>query len=128
MSAICFECEKEITDPDDVFCRECLTDANDSMEAWVEKFVAEKRELEVRVAELRNELATAQDGEVYFERLYEEVKTARNRLLVALEQVEWVAGGGDCGPVCAWCDASQPYHAPNCDRQSAIGRAKGEAR
>ena len=84
--------------------------------------------LEARVAELRNELATAQDGEVYFERLYEEVKTARNRLLVALEQVEWVAGGGDCGPVCAWCDASQPYHAPNCDRQAAIGRAKGEAR
>ena len=52
MSAICFECEKEITNPDDVFCRECLTDANDSMEAWVEKFVAEKRELEARVADL----------------------------------------------------------------------------
>ena len=49
---------------------------------------------------------------------------AAPELLEALEQVEWV--DTDLEDVCPWCGGVKPNHAPDCSRQAAIRKARGE--
>jgi len=62
--------------------------------------------------------------------LHYTVKQFRNEIRVlreALEAVEWVPNGGINDPECAWC--KQPEwagnHAPDCQRQLALGVSDG---
>ena len=73
------------------------------------------------------------------------VKTHVRQLEAALEAVEWVPRSDTHGEVdgeeCPWCEGPKPYmrlgtdggyyevggHAPDCPRQAAIKKVKGEA-
>ena len=105
MNPICFECETEIVDPDDVFCRQCYTDLSDSTEAWTEHYGKERLALQAQ-------LATTQQQ--------------RDELLSLVEAVEWVEGWPIHQHVCSWCDGkSHEGHFPDCPRQSILARVRG---
>jgi hypothetical protein len=50
----------------------------------------------------------------------------RDDLLAVLEQVEWVSSEKWAERKCLWCMGYESQgHAPDCERQKAIARAKG---
>lgn len=52
---------------------------------------------------------------------------AAPELLAALEEVEWVRRLYNCGAYCPWCEGEEREgHTPDCQRQLALGKAKGE--
>ena len=55
-----------------------------------------------------------------------EVVEQRDVLLAALGAVEWV-GCSYCGGYCPWCERDRASgHAPDCQRQLALRKARGE--
>lgn len=51
---------------------------------------------------------------------------AAPELLGALEAVEWVGGRNGVPFYCPWCQGMYPGHRPECLRQGAISKARGE--
>lgn len=60
-------------------------------------------------------------------RRYTDVVAANERLIMALEAVEWVKDRYYKADFCPWCQEFRlAGHAPDCRRQRALAEARGE--